>query len=267
MSISFPIDRMRVRFAGATHTGMRRAHNEDSLFIPEQERLVIVADGMGGHASGDVASQLAIETIVGFFRATEDEQDTTWPLMIDDENRRHQNRMVTGIKLANLRIYEMAELEAERKGMGTTVVAGFFCDDGRLILAHVGDSRIYRVRAGTIKQLTEDHSLLNDYIKMKRIGTDEIEAFPHKNVIVRALGMKDTVAVDVLMQRPERDDIYLLCSDGLNGMVDDSSILRILTQERDLDGCCDRLIEAANHAGGIDNITVALARLEPDAAN
>ncbi len=145
--------------------------------------------------------------------------------------------------------------------MGTTVVSTLFLDRA-LIVGHVGDSRLYRRRDGAFKQLTEDHSLLNDYIKMKNLSPDEIAAFPHKNVIVRALGMKDTVQVDVHVDAPALGDVYLLCSDGLSGMVKDEEIESILLSDDDLDVVCEKLIATANQNGGLDNITVLAARVE-----
>ena len=223
MSSSFPLDGMRVRFAGETNVGMKRAHNEDSFYLPESERLAIVADGMGGHASGEVASRMAVETIAGFFRATQDEQQLTWPFKMDRGHRYDVNRMVTAIKLANLKIHEQAQKDPQCHGMGTTVVATLFADDA-LIVGHVGDSRLYRRRDGRFEQITEDHSLLNDYIKIKHLSPEEIANFPHKNVIVRALGMKDSVQVDVHIDNPRLGDVYVLCSDGLSGMVKDQEI-------------------------------------------
>jgi len=261
MSTSFPMDGMRVRFAGETDVGMKRTHNEDYLYLPDEERLVMVADGMGGHASGDLASRLAVDTMVDFFRATAEEPEITWPFLVDRDNHLHENRLITGVKLSNLKIFEAAQRNARFRGMGTTIVACFFCDDAVLV-AHVGDSRVYRVR-DQIRQLTEDHSLLNDYIKMKRITPEEVDRFPHKNVIVRALGMKETVAVDLLREEPQVGDVFLLCSDGLSGMISDDEMLQLVKAEKDLDRCCERLVEIANAAGGVDNITVALARLEP----
>jgi serine/threonine protein phosphatase PrpC len=146
--------------------------------------------------------------------------------------------------------------------MGTTIVVVFFVNGGAYV-GHVGDSRVYRQRNGKLTQLTEDHSLLNDYIKMKNLTPEEIEAFPHKNVIVRALGMKETVQVDVYHEVPEPGDIYLLCSDGLSGMVNDDNIQRLLGDaDLDLDKKAERLIDMANENGGTDNITVILVRYE-----
>jgi PPM family protein phosphatase len=170
--------------------------------------------------------------------------------------------MITAIKLANLKIHEQAQKDPRCHGMGTTVVSTLFADRA-LIIGHVGDSRLYRRRDGDFKQLTEDHSLLNDYIKMKNLTADEIASFPHKNVIVRALGMKDTVQVDVHVEEPQLGDLYLLCSDGLSGMVKDEDMSAIADAEPDLDNLCEKLIGEANRNGGADNITVVAARIEP----
>jgi protein phosphatase len=263
MSTSFPLDGMRVRFSGDTNVGMKRDHNEDSYFLPESERLAIVADGMGGHASGEVASRMAVETIVGFFRETQDEQELTWPFKVDRGHRHDINRMVTAIKLANLKIHQEAQRNPACHGMGTTVVSTLFLDDS-LVVGHVGDSRLYRYREGMFDQLTEDHSLLNDYIKMKHLSPEEIAAFPHKNVIVRALGMKPSVQVDIIIDSPRLGDVYILCSDGLSGMVPDAEIANLVGHEYDLDRVCDRLIAGANSNGGLDNVTVVAIRLERD---
>jgi protein phosphatase len=241
---------------------MKRAHNEDSLRLFREENLFIVADGMGGHASGEVASQMSVETLAEFFRATLEDDEVTWPYKMDKGRKYEENRVITGVKLSNRKIFESASRDAKLKGMGTTIVVSFFVNGG-VYVGHVGDSRVYRFRAGKLIQLTEDHSLLNDYIKMKNLTPEEIEAFPHKNVIVRALGMKETVQVDVHHEVPQSGDVYLLCSDGLSGMVSDEQMESILKDDDgDLDRKCERLIDAANANGGSDNITVILARYE-----
>ncbi len=250
---------LRIEVAGETNVGMKRNHNEDNFSVIEENGLYIVADGMGGHASGEVASQMAVESLKEFFAATQQDPERTWPYKMDRSKGYEENRLITGIKLANLRIYESAQRDAGRKGMGTTLVTMFAVEDG-VYVAHVGDSRGYRVREGKIEQLTEDHSLLNDYIKMKRLTAEEIANFPHKNVIVRALGMKDTVKVDTRYDQPRAGDVYLLCSDGLSGPVTDEMMLEICTTTDDLKAMATRLIEKANANGGPDNITVVLAR-------
>jgi len=250
---------LKIEVAGETNVGMKRNHNEDNFSILEESGLYIVADGMGGHASGEVASKMAVDALKEFFTATAQDPERTWPYKMDRSKGYEENRLITGIKLANLRIYESAQRDARQRGMGTTIVTMFAVEDG-VYVAHVGDSRVYRVRDGKIEQLTEDHSLLNDYIKMKRLTPEEIANFPHKNVIVRALGMKDTVKVDTRYEQPRANDLYLLCSDGLSGPVSDEEIFQITTGSADLKTAASKLIEQANKAGGPDNITCVLAR-------
>jgi protein phosphatase len=247
--------------AGETNVGMKRTHNEDNLLQLPEENLFVVADGMGGHSSGEIASQIAVEAIQNFFKATRQDEEITWPYKMDKNRPYDENRFMMAVKLANLRIHEAAQREARYRGMGTTV-AGFNFVDGHVLIAHVGDSRVYLIRNNQISQITEDHSLLNDYIKAKKLTPEEIEAFPHKNVIVRALGMKDTVLVDLSRHVAQPGDIYLGCSDGLSGMVSDEELLDIVLKAPDLTEASKRMIDAANKAGGVDNITVVIARVE-----
>lgn len=252
---------LKLRFAGNTHVGMKRAHNEDNLCVVADENLYMVADGMGGHAHGEVASRIAVETMATFFKETSQDEDITWPYKMEKSKRYEENRLTAGIKLANLKIHEAATQNPDKKGMGTTIVALLFSGN-QAYLGHVGDSRIYRLRGTELTQITEDHSLLNDYIKMKELTPEEIENFPHKNVIVRALGMKATVQVDVADDEPADGDLYLLCSDGLNGMIDDPTIGEIMINHRDdLENCCNVLIQKANENGGNDNVTVVLVEV------
>ncbi len=250
---------MKVEYAGTTNVGLKRSHNEDAYLLAPEQNLFMVADGMGGHNAGEIASQMAVETVARFFSDTADDADVTWPFKMDRSFSYEENRLATSIKLANLRIHESAATNSDRKGMGTTLVSLHIVRDG-IIGGHVGDSRIYRIRTGSIEQLTEDHSLLNDYIKMKDLSEEEIENFPHKNVIVRALGMKDTVQVDIVSDSPRASDVYVLCTDGLCGMVTDAQILNIVSNCERLDEACERLIDTANEAGGVDNITACLLR-------
>jgi protein phosphatase len=202
---------------------------------------------------------MAVDTLQEFFAATADDPERTWPYKMDRSKGYEENRLITGIKLCNLRIFEQAQRNVKQRGMGTTLVALFAVEDG-IYVAHVGDSRVYRIREKKLEQLTEDHSLLNDYKKMKHLTEEEIANFPHKNVIVRALGMKDTVKVDTRFESPREDDMMLLCTDGLCGPVSDDEILRIVLDTPDLPSASNRLIETANANGGPDNITCVLAR-------
>lgn len=254
---------MNIQFAGKTDVGMKRTHNEDSLKLIPKERLFIVADGMGGHASGEVASNLAVEAVGEFFDDTSRDRETTWPYREEQDHDYEENRLIASIKLANLRIFEKAESEMRYKGMGTTIV-GLQLLGSHVIIGHVGDSRAYRLREDRIEQLTEDHSLLNDYKKMTTLTPEEEKNFPHKNIIVRALGMKATVQVDILRDSPQPNDIYLLCSDGLSGEVEDPEMLSIVrSAEGNLQVACERLIRAACDHGGKDNVTAVLVQVLP----
>ncbi|MHB8876270.1 MAG: Stp1/IreP family PP2C-type Ser/Thr phosphatase [Myxococcaceae bacterium] len=250
---------MRIEVAGNTHVGMKRNHNEDNFLLLPEESLFCVADGMGGHSSGEIASKIAVDELAEFFKLTARDTDATWPYKMDKARNYDENRLATGIKLANMRIFEKASAEQKYKGMGTTIVTVYFAG-AFVYVGHVGDSRVYFQRSGVLKQITEDHSLLNDYLKAKKLTPEEIESFPHKNVIVRALGMKDTVQVDVGRVDPQEGDIFLLCSDGLSGMVPDASIQDILSKAPTLEAACAQLIDMANAAGGNDNVTCILAR-------
>ena len=149
VSSSYPMRNMRVRFSGETNIGLKRAHNEDSFYLPEEAKLAIVADGMGGHASGEVASKMAVETVAEHFRNTAEDAELTWPYKLDRPTSYDANRLTTGIKLANLRIYDKAQRDENCHGMGTTIVATLFLDD-KVLIGHVGDSRVYRLRDGQL---------------------------------------------------------------------------------------------------------------------
>jgi len=246
---------MRIRYAAKTDPGLKRAHNEDFFTLIENEQLFLVADGMGGHASGEVASKMAADSIRDFYERTADEE-ATWPFKMDKQLSYLENRMAVAIKSANQRIFESAQKDLKLKGMGTTVVMGQITGD-RFYVAHVGDSRCYRIRGEEIEQITRDHSLLEDYKEARPDMTDDEEKrFPHKNVITRALGMKDTVLVDVKAHDIQDGDTFLLCSDGLSGMVEDRLMGETVRKAGDLEAAVTNLIAEANKNGGTDNITV-----------
>ena len=248
---------MRIRYAAKTDVGMKRTHNEDYFALIEDEQLFMVADGMGGHASGEVASKLAAEVIGEFYRHSKD-QDATWPYRYDASLSYAENRMVASIRLANQKIHESAGKNPHLRGMGTTIVA-FIVKGDQGFVAHVGDSRCYRLRNGSIHQLTRDHSLLEDYKEAKPDMTEEEERnFPHKNVITRALGMRETVQVDIRSHQIKSGDVYILCSDGLSGMVADEQINHIATNAKSLERAVAELVDAANRNGGTDNVTTLL---------
>ena len=258
---------MRAVAAGLTDVGLQRDHNEDSFAILQDHELYIVADGMGGHRAGDVASKLATEAIVDFFRATAAE-DFTWPFHFDSRMSEEENRLLTGIKIANRQIVERSSRQRECHGMGTTVVGALFSGKkGKMYLGHVGDSRAYRVRGSEIKQMTRDHSLVNDYLLAMPELTEEQKSELPKNVITRALGMQEHVSVDLQGDDASVGDCYILCSDGLSGMIEDSEILEIVSQSPNIEDACRKLIALANEHGGEDNITAVLVKIEDEPAS
>jgi PPM family protein phosphatase len=253
---------MRAIASGLSDVGLQREHNEDSFVVLTEYDLFIVADGMGGHRAGDVASRLATDTIAEFFRSTATE-DVTWPFHFDTSLSEEENRLLTGIRIANRQIYERSSKSRECRGMGTTVVGALFSPKkNRMYIGHVGDSRCYRIRRGELRQMTRDHSLINDYLLAMPDLTEEQKSELPKNVITRALGMQDQVMVDLQSDEPQPGDIYLLCSDGLSGMIADDEILDILMSTGDIGEGCRRLVARANEHGGEDNITAVLVRID-----
>ncbi len=253
---------MRAIAAGLSDVGLQREHNEDSFVVLKEYDLFVVADGMGGHRAGDVASKLATETISEFFKSTANE-DVTWPFHFDTNLSEEENRLLTGIRVANRQIFERSTRSREYHGMGTTVVGAMFSPrKRRMYIGHVGDSRCYRVRKGAIQLMTRDHSLINDYLlAMPDLSEEQRSELP-KNVITRALGMQDQVVVDLQHDNPEDGDVYVLCSDGLSGMIVDDEIQRIITSANNIGEACRKLIEKANEHGGEDNITAVLIKIE-----
>ena len=249
--------------AGLSDVGLQREHNEDSFCILSEHRLFVVADGMGGHRAGDIASNMATTEMTAFFDATRVDDAVEWATEDDSRLTPTQNRLVSAVKLANQRIFQASMGNRSVQGMGTTVVGALFTrDDHKMHIAHVGDSRAYRVREGVITQLTRDHSLLNDYLLVMPNLTDAQRERLPSNVITRALGMQDVVAVDLFFENVEPGDLYVLCSDGLNGMVRDERILGIVNSAGiDVEVACKALIAEANRNGGEDNITVVVVRI------
>jgi protein phosphatase len=253
---------MRAIAAGLSDVGLQREHNEDSFIVLKEYDLYVVADGMGGHRAGDVASKLATETISEFFKSTANE-DVTWPFHFDTNLSEEENRLLTGIRVANRQIFERSTRSREYHGMGTTVVGAMFSPrKNRMYIGHVGDSRCYRIRSGQIQLLTRDHSLINDYLLAMPDLTEEQRSELPKNVITRALGMQDQVVVDLQHDDPAPNDVYVLCSDGLSGMVGDEDIKKIIAESADIREACKKLIARANEQGGEDNVTAVLIKIE-----
>jgi protein phosphatase len=249
---------MPFEFAGLTDVGRRREQNEDSFLVAPAHNLAVVADGMGGHQSGEVASQIAVTTVEWFFNNLSKDPEATWPYRIDTRFDEYANRLAVSIQFANSRIREAA-LEDGKRGMGTTIVATLLVD-AKAYVAWVGDSRAYLFRAGQLQPLTVDHSLQNELLRTGRIRPEDVAMFQHKNVITRALGMADRVEIDLVDVGLQNGDIVLVCCDGLTGMLEDEQIAEFLKAESNLEAATRNLVDAANQAGGTDNITVVLAR-------
>lgn len=252
---------MRIEYGACTHVGMKRDHNEDSYVVLHEEGVFAVCDGMGGHASGEVASKLACDEIRQFFELTSNDPDVTWPFKLDKTSTYDENRITVAVRLANLAVMERSATDPKCRGMGTTFVGVYFTKDNKVIAAHAGDSRVYLFRDNQLTRVTIDHSLVEEYIRMGRLTEEEAENFPQKNIILRALGQQKNLEVEISSHVPKDNDVYLVCSDGLSGMIDDARMAEILrARGDDLDACSNAMIDAANAAGGLDNITCVLAR-------
>ncbi len=251
---------MKVFSIGKTDVGLKRNHNEDSFYNSDDYQIYLVADGMGGHAAGEVASKTAIEYIVDFIVKSKFDSDITWPFGVVKALSKIENKILTGFKLANKVIYELSNDHSDYTGMGTTMV-GLFINNNIATVAHVGDSRAYLIRKNEITQLTNDHSWVNEQLRKNIITQEEAKNHKWKNVITRALGNKLEIDVDFYSEPIMPNDIYLLCSDGLSGMLTNEEIKKaVLKNQDDLLRCCDDLIYEANKSGGIDNITTVIVK-------
>ncbi|GAA4254676.1 SpoIIE family protein phosphatase [Azospirillum formosense] len=248
--------------AGQTDVGRVRSRNEDSFHLDPGHGLAVICDGMGGHAGGDIASRTAVEVVATVIAAHDRTYDGPTASLAEEERAvAHAASTVrSAVVAANRRINALNRQRgfAEGRGMGTTLVGLWrVSGTGRIIVFHAGDSRVYRLRGGELRPLTRDHSLYQLWLDNGRRGQA-----PHRNIIVRALGTGEQVDPDIAVHDLQPDDLYLLCSDGLTGIVPEGVIQRILTQQPppSAKDACTRLIDLANGAGGPDNITLILAR-------
>lgn len=243
--------------AGRTDPGRVRSNNEDSYTTVPELGLALLADGMGGHLAGEVASAMAVETITNALV----EMFASKPPIDDASTGAHETHaLAEAIRRANAAIHAAARARPECAGMGCTLVVGLFFDN-RVCIAHVGDSRLYRFRGGQLEPLTEDHSLIQELVRRGFVSADEARASYNKNVVTRALGVDPDVQVDLREERLKDGDLYLLCSDGLTDVLTDVEIEAALrTRSDDLDGTLEHLVAAANDRGGPDNVSVVLVR-------
>jgi serine/threonine protein phosphatase PrpC len=250
---------------GKTDVGRQREHNEDQLLVEPDLDLFVVCDGMGGNNAGEVASALATTSLRNFFEATQSGPVPGKMRKEDEALTEAERRLVLGVRKANSDVYEISSTRIEHQGMGSTIVAMHVSrSSGSVEIAHIGDSRCYRIRDETIEQLTRDHSLIGDALAWNpNLTEEELSRLP-KNIISRALGLKRYVEVDVKTETARPGDVYLLCSDGLSGMLKDPQIRDLVLLSDDLDEACENLIAVANEAGGSDNITAVTVRIEAD---
>jgi serine/threonine protein phosphatase PrpC len=242
---------MDYAFCSQTHTGLRRANNEDAVFVDEARGIGILADGMGGYNAGEVASGMATSVVQADLQRWLDQDPAAL-------NARDMRRALdTAVRNANVAVLAASQAHPEYAGMGTTIVAAVFQDD-RLCVAHIGDSRCYRLRQGQLTQITKDHSLLQEQLDAGLITPEQAAFSTHRNLVTRALGIDEGVEVEIGEFTVAAGDLYLLCSDGLSDMVDDGVITDILLRPGSIANQATALVNAANDHGGRDNITVLL---------
>ncbi len=252
--------KFNLEIVNISDVGCKRPHNEDSTASDETLGILILADGMGGYAAGDVASTIAVTRT---YNAIISGIQSSTILEIDKKSGLNKNSILIrgAINSANLSIYKMSQEEEQCHGMGTTIVAAIVYND-RISIANVGDSRLYRLRTEDFRQLTKDHSLVQELIDRGIFSCEEAEKNAPKNLVTRALGLKSKIEVDIVEDQIAADDIYLLCSDGLTDMVKDEEIhLTIGKYSANLALAAENLVETAKRYGGDDNITVILARI------
>ncbi|MGQ9495821.1 MAG: Stp1/IreP family PP2C-type Ser/Thr phosphatase [Thermoanaerobaculaceae bacterium] len=255
---------MRVESFGLTDRGLKRLQNEDALLLRDDLGLYVVADGMGGHAAGEVAAAIAVREVEAFIQVTEEHADKTWPEHWQVHLSLNANRLIQAILAAHRKVMRAVEEAVELKGMGATVVAALL--DSRswvATVAHVGDSRAYLFREGKLQLLTSDHSWVHEQVAAGFLTEEAARNHPLKNVVTRALGGAQEPGVDFLELPLQTEDLLLLCSDGLNTMLEDQAIETILRKNRSLPQAVHQLVAGANARGGVDNVTVVLVRLVP----
>jgi len=253
---------MKVTSAVLSDPGLRRETNEDAYCARPDIGLYLVADGMGGHAAGEVASRLAAQVIETFINDTrEADVNTTWPFPYDTALSLDGNRLTAAFRLANRRINAAMQNDEALRGMATTAAA-LLVNKGKPVVAHVGDSRLYLWRQGSLTQLTQDHSWVNEQVRAGVLTESDAKSHPWRHVVTRALSGSEDPQVDVTELDVKAGDRLLLCSDGLYGVITPERLSEIIGQSTSLDSACSDLVAAANAAGGPDNITVAMLQVD-----
>ena len=255
---------MQFAFFGTSDIGLHRKYNEDSYLCNPQEKLFLIADGIGGQASGGTASNLAIKNIEEFVVRSRAE-DITWPIPYRTEFTLEQNTLLAGATLANRKVRELANQDPSMKGMGTTLV-GIIIKREQLAVLNIGDSRLYRIRDGEIEQITQDHTVAGEQEKMGLLTKEEASHHPQKHILTSALGIEaaENLRMDCSLIDIKKKDLYLMCSDGLNDMLNDKEILAAInsSNKKSLEKMSLSLTQQANRAGGRDNITIILVSFD-----
>jgi PPM family protein phosphatase len=254
---------LQISSGGATHVGMVRTNNEDCYRILSALNLFVLADGMGGEAHGEVASSLAVETVVKHCLEAEQKDSAQASGEAKAGLSAKSRRILSAIDLANQRVFQSAEQHPEQQGMGATLTAAWI-DGAQLSVGHVGDSRLYLLRTGQLQQLTSDHSLVAEQVRRGILTASEAEQSNLQSVLLRALGTQPEVEVDVEQVALFPGDVLLLCSDGLTRMVTEPEIAGTLQAEPDPQRAADKLVELANDSGGVDNVTVIVVSMRPE---
>lgn len=246
---------MKITSAGNTNIGRKRKVNQDSFLMEPKSQLFVVADGMGGHAGGETASKLTVETVIQSILSDKASRLNSAP----------EDMVMGAVHRANTAVYSAAEKDKGLHGMGTTCVTMFFAE-GKLYVGHVGDSRVYMAKKNNLWQLTKDHSLVNEKLKAGIITREQMKKDKSRNVITRSVGFESSVLVDIYQKEANAGELYLACSDGLSGLVEDSEMIRWIDElgwdTDDLNPLVNKLIERACENGGDDNVTVVVARVD-----
>ncbi|MBR3281135.1 MAG: Stp1/IreP family PP2C-type Ser/Thr phosphatase [Clostridia bacterium] len=242
-----------MRFSGLTDIGLKRDNNEDYIYLPREDsgiKLFVLADGMGGANAGEMASATAVKTVKDYIKNNF--------IKIERTKEELENLIRRAIVEANKKVLELANANEEYKGMGTTLIVVLIYR-GRIHIGHVGDSRVYRLRQNVFRQITKDHSYVQELIRQGDITQEEAKNHPQRNVLLKAIGVEEKIKPDIITKGFVKGDIILVCSDGLTNMVDDKYIYEIIMKNiYDVNVACKKLVEKANYNGGLDNVSVIL---------
>jgi protein phosphatase len=256
---------IELAYAAVTDRGLVRQQNEDSYIAERGLGLFLVADGMGGHVGGEVASRTVATGVLDFIRATAEDPDKTWPFGVDPELSQPANRLQVAIRCANQKLADLVAADAALQGTGATLTAALFADD-RLVVSNLGDCRAYLVRGGQAFQITRDHSYVAEQVALGLIDVEEARHHPLRHMVTRAISGEAGIFVDTWEIRIEPGDRVLLCSDGIHALVSEAELSALAAADGTLEDICARIADAAKRGGGTDNLTVIVVAIAPPSA-